>query len=219
MKETSLNNHIREYNVLLKNHELDLNQENILMLKFNNITEFINKNKTYEFKINALSTESLRFLKERKINLKIEHTEFKETSKSKIHNFINSDNLLDVQNYIIQSYKNEQIWSLKEVIFLIESELHKVIGIEFESMKKLTKSNLLFAKKKKQIFLNLSYHFRLNEDEIIILLNEQNFKYETLNKLFDLMENELNSSEIKTYDFLRSLLYDKKTRKKLGFLI
>ena len=55
-----------------------------------------------------------------------------------------------------------------------------------------------------------SYRFAfpgLNEDEIIILLNEQNFKYETLNKLFDLIKNELNSSEIKTYDFLRSLLF------------
>ena len=219
MKENLLNNHIREYNESLKNHKLNLNHNNYLTLKFNKIIEFISKNKTYNFKKSALSKETLKFLKERKIILKIERTKFTETSKSKIHDFVNADNLLDIQNFLIQNHKNEKIKTLKEVILLIENELYNLIDIELEGMKKLTKSNLLFAKKKKQIFLNLINHFHLNKGEIITLLNEQDISYETLNKLFDLIDKELNGTEIKAYDFLRSLLPDKKARKKLDLII
>ena len=218
MKEKLLNILIYEYNELLKEHKLILNKEN-LAIKFDNIIQFVNENKSYEFKKSALSTESLRFLKERKINFKIEKTKWKEPSKVTIHSFINSENLLDIQNSLLRNNKNEQINTLKEVIILIEKELYKVINLEFNEMKKITKSNLYFAKKKKQVFFNLVHHFKLNNQELITLLNQQEFNYETLKIIFDLIENELNDSEIKAFDFLISILSDKKARKKLRIIV
>jgi hypothetical protein len=219
MKENFLNNIIKEYNIYLEYHKLNLNHKKNLLQKFNKIIQFISEHKTYEFKKSSLSAESLSFLKERKINFKIEHIEYVEPLKLRIHDFINSDNLLFIQNILTQNPKNEQICKLREVIILIENDLCRVIDIEYKSLKKLTKSNLLFAKKKKQIFNNLVNHFKLNREEIIILLNEQNHSYKTINKLLVLMENELSDSEIKSYDFLRSIIPDRKERKKLRMAI
>jgi hypothetical protein len=219
MKEEFLNTVVRKYNKHLKAFDSNSNKITQLQLNFNDIIIFLNENRKYSFKKELLTKESLDFVKERNIDILIKRSDFKETLRSRIHNFTNSSNLSHIQTFILKNYTKKQDVELKDIVILIEKEILKIIDANYEDLQKLTKSNLLYAKKKRQIFLNLVNYFNLNNNQIIKLINEENIDYQNLKELFELLETELQGVEIKPYYFLRSIMHSKDTRRKMALCI
>ena len=218
MKEKELNIIIDNYNKSLKKSSYGTINRNSSAELFSKINKYFLENELYEFEIEFLSSESLMFIKEKSINIKLKKIFIEPSPKSKIYDFVKEHSTDEIHKHITSKAKKGNI-DIKEIICLMEIELQKLLDISKKDFKKYTVKNGAFVRFKKEIFLKLINHYKLNQDSISIFFKESNPNYKNIENNFKLIEKELSECEIRAYYFFVSIIDEKRIIRKLKLTI
>nr|WP_315232372.1 hypothetical protein [uncultured Flavobacterium sp.] len=220
MKETKLNQLIKEYKFILKSYGELTNDRTSAAVKFQTITDFLFVNKNEIFDLKKLSIETIDLVKERGFTLQYKSPEIKRNPKSDIVEFVRNVSLVNFEKKIIKKYifHEEENEKMRTLLLLIENELTESLLLSRSEMVKYSTENIRLIKIKRTLIQNSHKRLGLEKNSLSIFLNSPDENPDRIDTVYTYIENILGSTEIKAYYFLKSLIADNKTLLRMKFI-
>ena len=220
MKETKLNQLIKEYKFILKSYGELTNDRTSAAVKFRTITDFLFVNKNEIFDLKKLSIETIDLVKERGFTLQYKSPEIKRNPKSDIVEFVRNVSLVNLEKKIIKKYifHEEENEKMRTLLLLIENELTESLLFSRSEMVKYSTENIRLIKIKRTLIQNSHKRLGLEKNSLSIFLNSPDENPDRIDTVYTYIENILGSTEIKAYYFLKSLIADNKTLLRMKFI-
>jgi hypothetical protein len=220
MKESKLNQLVKEYKLILKSHGESSKDRTSAAVKFQTITDFLFLNKSEIFDLKKLSIETVDLTKERRFTLQYKSPEIKRNPKSDIVEFVRNVSLVNLENKIIKKYifHQEENEKMRALLLLIENELTESLLFSRSEMIKYSTRNIRFIKMKKTLIQNLHKRLGLEKNSLFIFLNSPDENPHRIDTVYTYIENILAPTEINAYYFLKSLIDDHQTLLRMRFI-